>query len=449
MRLKPLFLALAISATPLMAHAEDLLQAYRDAHANDPQLALAEANRLSVHEGISQARAALLPQVDGSLSLTQDNRGQSSGSYVDPNTGKIFVTPATGYLRRRSLSATLTQSVFNFSRYEDLKAAHEQYDSQDAQYTAAEQALLIRVATAYFNVLTAKDQVLFSKANERSLARELDQAQQRFKVGLSAITDVQDAKAQHDAATASLISAENALDDAREALTQITGTPSNDLKTLSDNLPLTPPVPANIQDWVRTALQNNPSIQAQQYNVDAAESQISSARAGHLPTLSASVSYGKSSTWSENGNFNTTTPSDTTIGLTLRIPIFSGGLTQSQVRQSIYQRNAAQDGLVSQRRQTIRNTRNYYRSVIAGISEVEATRQAVKSSASALEATEAGFKVGTRTIVDVLLAQQTLTRAQQSYSQARHQFVINKLLLKQAAGTITVNDLEKVNALLQ
>ncbi|RAP56982.1 type I secretion protein TolC [Oleiagrimonas sp. MCCC 1A03011] len=450
MRFKPVLLALAITAAmPGMAHAEDLMQAYQQARQNDPQLALAEANTRSVHEGINQARAALFPQIDASLGLTQDNRGRSSGTYIDQSTGQLYMTPATGYLRTRNLSLTLSQSVFDLSRYEDLKSAHAQADSQNSQYTAEEQNLLVRVATAYFNVLTAKDQVAFSKAQEKSLARELDQAQQRFKVGLSAITDVQDAKAQHDSATAQLISAQNALDDAREALTQITGEPARNLKVLRDEVPLQPPVPNDVSDWVRTALQNNPSIMAQRYNVDAADYQISSARAGHLPTISANVSYGKSSTWSENGTLNTSTPSDTTFGLTLRVPIFSGGLVQSQVRQAIAQRDASKDGLESQRRQTIRNTRNYFRSVIAGISEVEATRQAVQSSQSALEATEAGFKVGTRTIVDVLIGQQNLTNAQQSYSRARHQFVLNQLLLKQAAGTITVKDLQAVNALLE
>lgn len=450
MRLKPVLLALAITAAmPGMAHAEDLMQAYQQARQNDPQLALAEANARSTHEGINQARAALFPQIDASLGLTQDNRGRSSGTYIDQSTGQLYMTPATGYLRSRNLSLTLSQSVFDLSRYEDLKSAHSQADSQNAQLTAEQQNLIVRVATAYFNVLTAKDEVDFSKAQEKSLARELDQAQQRFKVGLSAITDVQDAKAQHDSATAQLISAQNTLDDAREALTQITGEPANNLKVLRDQVPLQPPVPNDVSDWVHTALQNNPSIMAQQYNVDAADYQISSARAGHLPTVSANVSYGKSSTWSENGTLNTSTPSDTTFGLTLRVPIFSGGLVQSQVRQAIAQRDASKDGLESQRRQTIRNTRNYFRSVIAGISEVEATRQAVQSSQSALEATEAGFKVGTRTIVDVLIGQQNLTNAQQSYSRARHQFVLNQLLLKQAAGTITVKDLQAVNALLE
>ncbi len=436
MRIKPLLLALAlVAAAPGIAHAEDLMQAYRQARQNDPQLALADANRRSVHEGINQARSALLPQIDASLTLSQANRSEN------------LLGGPTGSRRSRQMSLNLTQSVFDWSRIEDLKAADRLSDSQNAQYQAATQNLLVRVATAYFNVLTAKDQVEFSKANEKSLARELDQAQQRFKVGLSPITDVQDAKAQHDAATAQLISAENTLNDAREALTEITGEPASNLKVLRDDVPLDAPKPNRVSDWVNIALQNNPNLLAQKFNVDAADNQINSARAGHLPTVSASLSYGKAANWNQLGY--TRVPSGTTIGLTLRVPLFSGGLTQSQVRQSIAQRDAAQDGLTSQRRQIIRNTRNYFRSVNAGISEVEATRQAVVSSKSALEATEAGFKVGTRTIVDVLIGQGNLINAQQAYSQARHQYVLNQLLLKQAAGTITVKDLEQVNSLLQ
>jgi len=436
MRLKPLLLALALgAAAPGAAHAEDLMQAYLQARQNDPQLALAGANLRGTKEGVVQARSALLPQINASLGLTQSNQSTTIGGVN------------SGHVRSRRLSLDLSQSVFDLSRIADLKAADKQAASQSAQYKAATQNLLIRVASAYFNVLTAKDQVELSKANEKSLARELDQAEQRYKVGLSPITDVQDAKAQHDSAVAQLIRAKNALDDAREALTQITGQPVRDLKTLREGVPLKPPVPDNIADWVRTAMQNNPDILAQQLNVEAADDQINSARAGHLPTLSANISYGKGAQWSQLGY--TRIPSGTTIGLTLNVPLFSGGFTQSRVRQSIAQRDAAQDGLTSQRRQTIRNTRGYFRSVIAGISEVQATRQAVESSKSALQATEAGFKVGTRTIVDVLLAQQTLINSQQNYSQARHQFVLNRLLLKQSAGTISIKDLEEVNALLQ
>jgi outer membrane protein len=200
---------------------------------------------------------------------------------------------------------------------------------------------------------------------------------------------------------------------------------------------------------VKTALQTNPTILAQQYNVDAAEHNISSARAGHLPTISAGVSYGKGATWAQVGNYNNRSPASTTIGLTLSVPIFSGGYTHALVKQSIYDRDSASDALEIQRRQVIRDTRGAFRSVIAGISEVEATKAAVTSSQSAVDANQAGFEVGTRTIVDVLNAQQALTQARSQYSQARHQFILNKLLLEQAAGSIDIKDLEAVNALLQ
>lgn len=449
MRLKLIPLALLLATSPMLAHAENLLDAYRQAYANDPTLAQSQAQRLVTAEGVPQARSTLLPQLNASLSLQQ--RQGSSGT-IDTTTGGVTVPTSLGHARTRNIGVTLTQTILDFSKYANLAAAHSQADSQDAQYQAAVQDLMIRVSQAYFNILTAQDAVAYNKAYEQSLARELDQANQRFKVGLSAITDVQDAKAQHDSATAQLITARNQLDDFREALSQITGQPVGTLEVLRDKLPMDPPQPNDQATWVKQALDDNPSVLAQRYNVDAAEHNISAARAGRLPTIDASVNYGKSASWYQNGSVPEAFRRDggsTTIGVTLNVPIFSGGFTQSRVRQSIYQRDGAQDSLEITRRQIIRNTRNYFRSVLAGISEVEATKAAVTSSGSALKATQAGFEVGTRNIVDVLNSQVELTNARQQYSQARHQFILNKLLLRQASGTITVDDLKLVNALLE
>lgn len=477
MRFKLLPIALALSVAPIFAHGEDLMQAYRQALANDPTLAQSDAERLISHEGVVQARSALLPQISAGMSLEQDNNNSSSSTsststsqynpyiydqngnpspYVYDINGNRLPSGVvassgfdTGHTRSRSLSATLSQSILDLSKWADVETAKSQQQAQTATYQAAVQDLMVRVAQAYFNVLTAEDTLRFNQSLEQSLERQLEQSQQRFKVGLSAITDVQDAKAQHDSAVAEVIAAKNSLDDAREALTQITGQPATDLKPLRQDLPLTPPVPNNLKQWVQTAMSNNPSVQSQEYSVEAAEHSISSARAGHLPTLSASVSYGKSDAWTENGGFHSHTPSHTTIGLTLTVPIFTGGFTQSQVRQAIYSRDSSKDALEAQRRLTVRNTRNFYRSVLAGISQVQATKAAVTSSKSALEATQAGFEVGTRNIVDVLNAQQEVTSAQSNYSQARHQYVLDKLLLKQAAGTLAPSDLQAVNTLLQ
>jgi outer membrane protein len=460
MRLKLLTVALALAAMPFASHAEDLLDAYRQARANDPVLSQADSTRLATGEGVTQARALLLPQVNAQLSLNQtDPNGASRSVITDPVTGApIGVTSDVGHTRTRELNATVTQSVVDFSKYADLKAAKSSSQAQDATYEAALQQLATRVATAYFQVLTNDDALTFAKANEQALARQLEQAQQRFDVGLSAITDVQDAKAQHDTSVAAVITAENTLADSREALTQITGKPADNLKKLREQLPMDPPSPNDPKAWVAEAVKSNPSIIASQYNVDSAEHSISSARAGHLPTLDASLGYGKSTAWTQNAGTAATAGTlgtgnngrgSTSVGLTLNVPIFSGGLTQSRVRQSIYQRDSAQDSLESTRRQVVRDTLNFYRSVVAGISKVEATKAAVESSESARDATQAGFEVGTRTIVDVLIAQQNLTQALSDYSQARHQFILDKLLLKQTAGTVDVKDLEAVNSLLQ
>ncbi|MDY1549176.1 TolC family outer membrane protein [Luteibacter sahnii] len=464
MRLKLLTVAFALAAMPFASHAEDLMEAYRLARANDPTLSQADSTRLATGEGVAQARSALLPQVNGSLSLNQSNPSGASrdvltdatGTPLRDANGNVLLTNDVGHTRTRTLGAQVSQSVVDLSKWADLKAARSSAEAQNATYDAAAQQLFTRVATAYFQVLTNDDALTFAKANEQALARQLEQAQQRFDVGLAAITDVQDAKAQHDSAVAQVITAENTLADSREALTQITGKPSTNLKKLREQLPMDPPSPNDPNAWVAQAVKNNPTVLASQYNVESAEDSISAARAGHLPTISATASYNKSNTWTQNdagvggsSNVGTNGRGTTTVGLTLNVPIFSGGYTQSRVRQSIYQRDAAQDSLEVTRRQVVRDTLNYYRSVVAGISEVEATKAAVESAQSARDATQAGFEVGTRTIVDVLLSQQNLTQALSNYSQSRHQFILNKLLLKQSAGTVDIKDMEAINALLQ
>lgn len=449
MRLKLLTLALTLAAVSLPSHGEDLLDAYRDARANDPVLSQADATRLATGEGVPQARALLLPQVSAGLTLSQTNGG-NSGVIQDPNNpGQFISTSQFGHTRTRSIDGTLSQTIFDFSKYANLKAAHSAAKAQDATYEAALQNLYVRVTAAYFTVLNDEDQLTFAKANEDAYKRQYDQADQQYKVGLSAITNVYQAKAYYENAKTQSIAAQNTLDNDKEALRVITGTPVGDLKKLRDDLPMDPPKPADPQVWVKQAVQDNPSLLAQKDNVEAAEHNITAARSGHLPTISANVSYGKNASWYQNGGLSTSSRPSTTIGLTLSVPIFSGGATQSRVRQSIYQRDAATDAMELQRRQVVQDTLNYYRSVIAGISQVESGKASVESGQKALEATRAGFEVGTQTFTDVLLAIQTLTQSESTYSQARHQFILNKLLLQQAAGAADFKDIQDINALLQ
>ncbi|WP_049623087.1 TolC family outer membrane protein [Frateuria defendens] len=450
MRLKLLSLALALSAASLPGHGEDLLDAYREARANDPTLSQADATRLATREGVPQARALLLPQINASMGISQSSYGGSFNSGLNGVDG-------SGHSRTRTVNGDISQTVLDLGKISDLRAAHSQADAQDASYQAALQDLYARVTAAYFNVLTSQNNLVYAKANEDAYRTTYEQAEQRYKVGLSAITDLLQAKSYYEAARANTVSVQTTLNDAREALTQITGKPVGDLKILREELPMQPPSPTDEKAWVQEAAKGNPNILAQQYSVQAAERSIDSARAGHLPTINATLSRGQNTTWTNRGSvpsgtnqlLNTNGRYATTIGVTLQVPIFSGGATQSRVRQSIYQRDSAQDSLEITRRQVTRDTLNYYRLVIAGISQVESTKAAVDSAQKAVEATRAGFQVGTKTILDVLNSIQTLTSAQSSYSQARHQFVLDKLLLKQSAGNAQVSDLEAINALLQ
>jgi outer membrane protein len=448
MRLKLLTLALSLAAVSLPSHGEDLLDAYRQARANDPVLAQADATRLAVHEGIPQARALLLPQVNGSLGLQQQS---SSGS-------SQLTTGANGseHIRTRSMSVQIDQTILNLADIASLQAAHSTADAQQQTYEAAAQELFVRVATAYFTILNDEEQVKYNKANEEAYRVTYDQAEQQYKVGIAAVTNVYQAKSFYEAAKAQTISAQNTLDNDRQALTVITGQPVGELKALRPELPMDAPVPSDPQAWVDSAMKNNPTLAAAQLSVDAADHNVNAARAGHLPTITASLSRGKSTSWLENGSYGGANGSalgngrwGNTIGVTLSVPIFAGGATQSKVRQQIYQRDEAQDSLELTRRQTTQNTINYYNSVMAGIAEVNSGKAAVESAQEALDATKAGFQVGTQIMLDVLTAIQTLTQNESTYSSARHQLVLNRLLLRQSAGTIDYKDMEYVNSLLQ
>jgi outer membrane protein len=439
------------------AHAENLMDAYRQARQSDPVLQQAEAQRRAISENVNQAWAVLLPQINAQGNFSDEHGTNTSNQPVNNGNGfQVFATRSSSSTRGFDKSATLDQTIFDFGKFASVSAARAQRASGGAQYQAAEQDLILRTATAYFNVLTAEDELRFAQANEQALAKQLDQAQQRFNVGLSAITDVDAAKAQHDAAAAAVIQAQNVVFDNREALSQITGKPVGELSKLTDNLPLDKPQPDAIDAWVDLALRSNPTLQSQRDQVDAFNHDITVARAAHLPTLNAQVSYSNSPAWGDQTGSSLpgsvhfdSGRHDTIVGLVLQVPIFSGGLTQSRVRQAVAQRDEQADIFEQDRRNVVRNTRSAFNAIEAGISEVEAQKQAVISAQKALEATQAGFEVGTRTIVDVLISQQNLFQAQSNYSQARHAFVINQLTLKDAAGTLDVKDLEAANALLQ
>jgi outer membrane protein len=435
---------------PLPGHGEDLMETFQQAIANDPVLANSDATRLAVAEGVPQARSALLPQVSGSLSLNQSHGGPSGGgTTIDPN-GNIVTTGGGAASRDRNLSGELSQSIFNLSNIANLRAAHSIDDAQEQTYQAALQNLYVRVATAYFNVLNAEDQLEINKAYEDGYKQEFDQTSARLKNGLAMSADVNQSQAFYQLIKSERIASEDQLKDARQALEQITGKPCGTLKRLRDDLPMSLPTPNDPKAWADVAQETNPTILAARYAVRADEHKVSAARAGHLPTLSAGVTYSKDGTWQDQQPGTGAYQRGTTIvGLTLNIPVFSGGLTQSQVRQAIHQRDADADTLESQRRQAIRDTYNYFNQVVDGVEALGAAHDSVTAAEKALTSLKAGYEIGTQQLYAVVQAIEILAESRSTYAQQRYQFVLNKLLLKQAAGTIDVHDLEDVNGLLQ
>jgi outer membrane protein len=455
-------LAVLAVAGAAPAHAENLMDAYRQALQQDPVLKQAEAQARIGQAGAAISRSVLLPQLNGSVSFNDGHGTARQDVLVDTPTGPQFLSASgsSGSTRSRTDSIGLNQVLFDLGDFEQWRAGKASARASDAQYASAQQDLILRVAQAYFTVLTDEDQLKFARANEASLKKQLDQAQAKYDVGFAAITDVADAKASYDTAVAQVIAARNAVFNDRQALEEITGQEPKALEVLRDKLPMSVPAPDNMEDWVTTALASNPSLQAQRELLQSAQHDVTAAHAAHLPSLGASVSYSRNPAWGP-GNLGAcdapgqvtlqcnTRRNSTTVGLVLTVPLFQGGGIIAREQQAIAQRDQSRDALEQDRRTVVSNTRNAFNAITAGISSVEAQKQAVASTKTALDATQAGYEIGTQTIVNLLIAQSNYFSALSAYSQARHALVINQLNLKFAAGTLSVTDLEAVNALLQ
>jgi len=414
---------------------------------NDPRLRAAAFRRDAVAENKTQAVANLLPHLGASATY---DRGNSTVTLADTEVSDSDVS-------NDSYSVWLRQSLYHQENYESLDIARSQISEADALYQVAYLDFLVRVAERYFLVLTLTDGVTFAAAEETAFQRQYEQAEQRFEVGLTAVTDVHEAKASYDSARARAIVSRNNLADAKEALRELTGTYFEDYDSLQPVLPLVEPSPADAEEWVKMALASNPGIRSVQASVEVAEADVRFQRAGHFPTLDLVARYNDytNNKYLVRDDFQqpigTTSlgVDDTTVELLLAVPIYSGGAVSSRTRQANYLFDARSQDLDDIQRTTVRQARNSYRGVLSGIEEVGAFGQAVISAQSAVDATQAGFEVGTRTIVDVLIAQQRFYQAQRDNSLARHAYILSHLRLKLVAGLLTEDDLRVVNQLLQ
>lgn len=423
---------LATTGQPVLAL--DLLGAYRIAADSDPALRAAAANRDALLEADDQALAQLLPNVGINGSLSRNRFDDLDTDNLSYSTDQIY-------------TLTATQTLFRWDQFVALDQADNRVARALAEYSAAEQALIIRLAEAYFNVLAAQDNLAFARAELDAIGRQLEQARERFEVGLIAITDVHEAQARYDLATSQEIVAKNELDSAREALYEITGELNEPVNPLNDRMQLLYPEPRDTATWVDRALENNLNLVALQAAVEAARQEVKRQRAGHYPTLDASASVSR-----RDQNFGGVfglKRHDASIGVELNVPLFQGGAVNSRTREAHYRFIESQEQFDQARRQTQRQTRDAYRGVASGIAQVRALEQALVSTETALEAAETGFEVGTRTIVDVLDAQRERFRAQRDLARARYDYLLSTLRLKQAAGSLNADDLQAINAWFQ
>jgi outer membrane protein len=406
---------------------------------SDPEYQSAVAANLAAQELTPQARSFLLPNLSAG--------GAVRHNYADVRRSAAQ-TGSTDWGNQQG-DISLTQPVYHHDLWVQLEQADLRTKQANADFAFARQELMLRISERYFDVLRARDQLAFAQAALEAFGQQLKQAQQRFEVGLIAITDVEEAQAGFDLATADVIAAENDRDNAREALREVTGLYTTDLASLGEAMPLVRPDPADINQWTETALRQNLQIMAARHAAQNAREEISRVSGGHYPTLDL---VGRAQYFNSDGGIGGIATNNQTvdgqIGLELSIPIYEGGLISSQTRESRHLYQQSLDDLERQRRAVQRQARAAYQNLNSDISRVKALIQAVKSTVSAKEAIDAGFQVGTRTSVDVLNAERRVFEARRDLAFSRYDYIINRLALKQAAGTLSEDDVELVNGWL-
>ena len=412
------------------ASAEDLKQVYKLALQNDAELMIAESNYIAALQAVPLAQSGRRPQiffdVDGRVI-------ESDSSATGTNSSDVI-----GY------SVNLTQSIYDSAINGDVNIAEANTRAELARLKSARQALVLRVSETYFSILAAGDNVEFTYAERNAIARQLEEAQKRFEVGLIAITDVQEAQASFDNAEAQVILAENILENSFQALIVLTADSSiRELAPLGADLKLSLPNPLTVQAWVFLALNNNLDLLAAQESLNAARFDRDKSNRNRNPTLDFIASYGSDDI--NNDLLGDSEQDDLIVGIELKVPLYAGGRLPAERAQSEATYRSAQDTLLLQTRLTQQQSSTAYLNVVSGISQVKALNQAFKSSQIALEATQAGFEVGTRTSVDVLISLRETYRTQRDYAGSRYDYVLNKLRLKQTAGILEESDLDDAN----
>lgn len=433
--MKKLAIALLALGATVTSQAADLKSVFEQALANDPQLAAELAAAYANGESRGLAGQAIMPTV----TLEADVGTTTIDAYAAVPKSETDTT---------SYTLQAVQPLIAPSGWYSYGAASAQADSAQLELAKAEQSLVVRISEAYFNVLRANAGLASAKAQEAAVKRQLEQTQQRFKVGLIAITDVHEAQAVYDGATVELIAAESQLDIAYESLALLTGARYDRIDPLKETIPLTGPIPADKKAWEQKALGQNLDVLIAEKSQLAAERNHKSKVSEHLPTVNLVGRYSSSDQLSAN-NPDQDDITSTYVGVNVSMPLFAGGATWAGQKQAYYQRQAAEKSLEAAQRGATLNIRSLYRQLEADVARIKARKQATTSAKSAMEATQTGYEVGTRNIVEVLQAQLSVFSAQRDYEYARYDYVIDLLKFRQAAGELSVADIDEVNAWLQ
>jgi outer membrane protein len=435
MKFRRIALALAVAATLGPARAADLLTIYRDSQVSDPVFQSARATYMAAIEKLPQARSGYLPLVAASASIFRNEVDRQTADNVSYTT-KVY-------------AVTLTQPIFRLQNWIAIDQAKQQVIQAEATLAGSQEDLIVRVAQAYFDVLLAQDNVALSDAQKNAISEQLAQAKRNFEVGTATIVDTLDAQARYDQTVAKLISDMNDLEVKRRALQVLIGKLPEGLTPLREPLDLAPPRPDDIEAWVTAAQGSSFAIAAARANYEFYREEVGRQRAGHLPTLDLSGSYARAD------NPATSVPgvlgpvsNTASIGLTLSVPIYSGGLMQSRVREALANRDRAQQDLDSTQRTVAQSVRVNFLNVTSGIAQVRALQQALASTQSQLDSTILGRDVGVRTSVDVLNAQQQVFQTRRDLQQARYNYLLSTLRLKAATGSLSEPDVEEVNRTL-
>ena len=427
-------LALAL-ASILPAHAADLLGVYRDARLADPIYQAARAQFQATAERLPQARAGYLPQISGTGSIFRNHSERSGLGEVDYTT--------------KTIALSLGQPVFRMQNLIAITQAQKVVLQAEATLAAADQDLALRVGQAYFDVLLARDNVSLSETQKTAIDQQLAQAKRNFEVGTATIVDTLEAQARFDQSVAKEIADKNDLEVKLRALTVLLGKLPDGLVPLREPLTLATPNPNDIEAWVKAAGDTSYAVAVARANYEIAQQEIARQRAGHLPTLDLSGSASRvDNPLAISGPGVSPVGNDRSIGLTLSVPIFSGGITQSRVREAVALRDRAAQDLENTERGVAQSVRASFLNVTSGIAQVRALEQAQVSTQSQLDSTILGRDVGVRTSVDVLNAQQQVFQTRRDLQQARYSYLMNTLRLKAATGTLREEDVAEVNRAL-